>query len=101
MICPICRNSVGSDSWSGFVDATAPILDTDLSEELIVPYNAAKWAEIYERQQKNGGIIDRNAEANKFLVDENTVKSRELQQQYGIMVEIYLRQSHFPQLCHK
>ncbi|GAB1598041.1 GATA zinc finger domain-containing protein 14-like [Argonauta hians] len=68
VVCPVCREAIlyDLDSW---LNAPEPIQDEDsfqLSSELISKQE--EMAVIFERQRANGGLIDIEAERNKYLI---------------------------------
>lgn len=73
IVCPVCRKSLDEESLAVTCEVKTESEDSkfELSPEM---RQQQKWmSEVYARQKAKGGIIDLEAEKNKFLINQDTV----------------------------
>ncbi|XP_012944459.1 ribosome-binding protein 1 [Aplysia californica] len=73
IVCPLCREPLDAESLSVVCESNETV-----EEETFVPSSELRdqqrrMAEVYQRQKAKGGIIDLEAERNKYLVNPDTV----------------------------
>jgi len=78
IVCPVCRKPLDDDSLAVYTEVR-PDCDEFIFELSPEMRKQQKWmAEVYARQKARGGIIDLEAEKNKFLISEDTVLATSL-----------------------
>ncbi|XP_052229188.1 E3 ubiquitin-protein ligase RNF25-like isoform X2 [Dreissena polymorpha] len=85
LLCPVCREEISYSAACEDVSSTEQVPPFILTSELRAMQQAMSAA--YERQRALGGIIDLEAEKNKYLVKEDDVVLMSIPKSDGITME--------------